>query len=180
MHPQSPSSSLSQDLEISSSLRRFDNSEGVLAHAQQQDVFEASRLHILCELLMRVLFGNLLFDNVEPAQPLGLIFPSPQAAIAIPQTLHCPARLPVGKRRFHRGSQLSGREVFIRLAVYPFCCVLFSTEASSLSKASANSFTPSSVSLSVTCFIEIPARARSSIVFFAPGISSVRLLRSLP
>ena len=74
----------------------------------------------------------------------------------------------------------SGREVFSRLTIYPFCCVLFATAASSLSKASANNLTPSSVSLSVTSFIEMPARARSSIVFVAPGTSSMRLLRSRP
>src|SRR5579863_10364596 len=41
---------------------------------------------------------------------------------------------------------------------------LFSTAARSLSKASAKSLTPSSVSWSVTAFMEIPARARSLMV----------------
>jgi hypothetical protein len=61
-----------------------------------------------------------------------------------------------------------------------FSCVLFATAASSLSKASAKSLTPSSVSLSVTSLIEIPARAKSSMVFCAPVTSSVRLLRRCP
>src|SRR5579872_6319556 len=123
----------------------------------------------------------LFFHDVEPAQPLRFVIAGPQARIAVPQFFYLALRLPIGNRRFHtagktfwKGSLQSAH------SVYPFWLVLRSTAANNFSKASANCFTPSSVSLSVTSFIEIPAFGRSSIVFCAPATSSVRLLRSFP
>ena len=73
-----------------------------------KDVLEASRLHILRELVQRIVLGNLLFDDIKPAQPLGLVFPCPQTGIAIPQPFYFRARLPGGNRRLDRGSQAFG------------------------------------------------------------------------
>src|SRR5579862_1057312 len=116
----------------------------------------------------------------DPAKSTG-----PQRSASLPQALHLAARLPVGRRRLNlrcqrvwQRSLQSAHRSF--LSSYPFCCVLFATAASSLSKASANNFTPSLVNLSVTSFIEMPARARSCITFDAPATSSVRLFRSRP
>src|SRR5271166_945355 len=59
-------------------------------------------------------------------------------------------------------------------------CELFSTASSNLSNASAKRRTPSSVSLSVTSFIEIPSLARVCMVRSADSTSSVRLARGCP
>src|SRR5580698_1586876 len=124
---------------------------------------------------------NLVFDNIQPAQPAGLIFARPERRIALPEALHLPARLPVGDVSLYRRGQILWQRSFqAAQAVFPFSWVLFSTAASSLWNASANSFTPSSVSFVVTSLIEIPAFARFSITFWAPATSSVRLLRNFP
>src|SRR5260370_8436771 len=57
---------------------------------------------------------------------------------------------------------------------------LLPVAASRVVKASEKSFTPSTRSLSVTSFMEIPALASSAMVFAAPSTFSVRLGRSCP
>src|ERR1035437_907784 len=149
-------------------------------------MLEPTGLNFLRDLHQLVVLCNLLVDNIEPSQPVGLVAAGPEGCIALPQTLHGTTRLPIGDRRFHgrgerfrQGSLQSAHEIY-PFACVVFCCVFLATAASSLSKASANNLTPSSVSLSVTSLIEMPARARSSITLAAPATSSVRLFRSTP
>ena len=59
-------------------------------------------------------------------------------------------------------------------------CVLFSTAASSLSNASSNRRTPSTVSLSVMRSIEMPVCARFCITSLASSTRSVRVSRGFP
>ena len=155
------------------------------AHPEQQHMLKAAGLHFLRELRQLIVLRDLLIDDIEPAQPVGFVAAGPERGIALPQTLHLAARLPIGDRGFHsRGQRFRQGSLQLAHKIYPFCCVFFSvllaTAARSLSNASANNLTPSSVSLSVTCLIEMPARARSSITLAAPATSSVRALRSRP
>jgi hypothetical protein len=124
---------------------------------------------------------DLFLDNVEPAQPFGLVVAGPQRCIVLPKALHLVARLPIANGSLHsRGETLGQRSFQAAQADFPFCAVFFSTAASSLWNASANNFTPSAVSFVVTSLIEIPVLARLSITFCAPATSSVRLFRSFP
>src|ERR1700685_3344427 len=98
----------------------------------------------------------------QPSQ-LGFVAPRPQGSFFLPQPFHLSGGLPAGDRGLYLRSQRLGEGSLQSAHVhYPFCCVLFccvllATTARSLSNASANSLTPSSVSLSVTSFIEMPA-----------------------
>src|SRR5579862_1386187 len=137
-------------------------------------------LHFLRNFLQLILLRYLLVDNVEPAQPLVFIAPRPKRSVTLPQTLHVSARLPLGDRRFHGRSKRFRQGGLQSAHGYPFCCVFFFTASSSLSKASAKSFTPSWVNLSVTSLIEMPTCDRSLITLAAAGTSSVRLFLSFP
>src|ERR1700691_413377 len=126
---------------------------------------ESSRANFVGELLETFSFRELFVDNREPAEPLAFIGIGPQGGVFGPEALDLVVQLPVFERSLHGLGQWWGQFVGHRFAEVPvasFAC--FSTAPRSLSKASAKSFTPSSVSWSVTSFMEIPARARSSMV----------------
>src|SRR5260370_7229831 len=74
-----------------------------------------------------------------------------------------------------------GRDKFLGLNSYFGAHLeLCSTAPRSLSKASEKRRTPSSVSLSFTCFMERPTLAAASTVLWASPRSSVTLVRSFP
>src|SRR5271157_3954689 len=58
------------------------------AHAEEKYVLEPAGLDFFCDLLQLVVLGNLLIQNIEPAQPVGFIAAGPQLCIALPQALH--------------------------------------------------------------------------------------------
>src|ERR1700733_13372947 len=102
--------------------------------------------------------SDLVFRNVQPAQPIGFIVARPKGGIALPEALHLATRLPIANGSLHRRSEtLWQRRLQTAHAVFPFCCVFFSTAASNCWKASANNFTPSAVSFVVTSLIDMPA-----------------------
>ena len=57
------------------------------AHAEEQDMLETALLHFFRNLLQLILLPNLLFDNIEPAQPTGFIRARPQRRIVLPEAL---------------------------------------------------------------------------------------------
>src|SRR5215471_10873169 len=144
------------------------------SHAEQQHVLESGLFYLFRDVLQLFALRNLFFDDIEPAQPLGFVFARPERGVTLPQTFHFSAGLPLAQGGFHRSGQRL-REGGLESAhtCFPFVCVLFDMASSNFVKASANSFTPSSVSLSVTSFIEMPAFARSAMTFWASGKSSV-------
>src|SRR5215472_4916647 len=75
------------------------------SHAEQQHVLKAARLNLLRELLQLIVLSNLLFDDVQPSQPLRFVVPRPQARVAIPKTLYLSSRLPFRNGRVYRRSQ---------------------------------------------------------------------------
>ena len=75
------------------------------AHAQQQYVLEAAILNLFRNLLELIVLGSLFFDDIEPPQPLVFVAACPQGSVALPQTLHVAARLPLRNRAFYRRSQ---------------------------------------------------------------------------
>ena len=79
------------------------------AHPQKENVLKTAEMNFLREFLQFVLMRGLLFNNVEPAEPLRFVVAGPEARVAIPQSLHLPARLPVGNRRLYRCSQRFGQ-----------------------------------------------------------------------
>ncbi len=90
---------------------------------------------------------NLFFDDAEPAEPLAFVRVGPERSIARPEALDLVVALPVLKRRLHGLREGLGQMIAHRVAEGPaaaFAC--FSTAARSLSNASANNLTPSSVS----------------------------------
>src|SRR6266853_3529989 len=139
-----------------------------------------SAAHLIRDFAQIVRLSHLLVYDIKPAQPLRLVRAGLERPIALPQAFHFSARLPLADRTLNRRRERLGQRRFQPTHACAFRWVLFSTTARSVSKASANNLTPSSVSLSVTSFIEMPALARSSMVFCAPGISSVKLSRTRP
>ena len=115
-----------------------------------------------------VAVGDLLVDDVEPAQPLGFVRAGPERGVVLPEAADFVARAPIVDVRLYRGRQGLGQ--FVGLQTYfrtHLGFELFSTAARSLSKASEKRLTPSSVSLSVTSFIEMPTLAAVSMVLWA-------------
>ena len=97
--------------------------------------------------LKALAFRELFLDDPEPAEPLAFVGVGPKRRIARPETLDFVVGFPVFERGLHGLRQRLRQFVDHRLGEEPvanFACV--STAASSLSKASAKSFTPSSVS----------------------------------
>src|ERR1700730_6536836 len=140
------------------------------AHPEQKNMFESSAPDFFGKIAQLDGVRDLVFRDIQPPQPLALIVAGPKCCVALPETLHLIAGVPIGDVCLHRSGQAFRQRRFQAAHAFcPFCCVLFSTAASSLWKASANSFTPSVVSLAVTSLMEMPALARLSITFCAPA-----------
>lgn len=164
MQTQGPSTPLSYHLEVTPRLCRLHHAESVLLPRNRQ-----------------LGWLDIVDEQIAHREPAGFVTSRPQGSVFLPQTLHLAACLPLGHGGLYRGGQLVRKgSLQSAHAYWPFRCVFFSTAASSLVKASANSLTPSSVSLSVTSFIGMPAFAKLSITFCAPCASSVRLFLTLP
>ena len=94
------------------------------AHAQQQHMLEAARLHFFRDLHQLIVLRELLVNNVEPAQPTGFVGAGPQGSVALPQALHLAVRLPGSGRRLYGGSQRVGQGGFKsshRSILWPGC-----------------------------------------------------------
>ena len=153
------------------------------AHAQQQDVREAAALGVL---------GNLA-KLVDAARSVRRVMPSQPSHLASSVPVHreasrCHRRrtLPVARQSsmvcFHGRARFGGKLCVCAtdLGLRSRTCLDLLDGGQQLSKASANSFTPSLVSLSVTSFMEMPACGEVVHGSRAPSMSSVRLWRSLP
>ena len=151
------------------------------AHAQQQDIGESGGLNFVCEIFQLRRIRKLLVGDRQPTEPLAFVLIGPQGSIVLPETPYFSRGAPVIKVFFYGRVRSAGSVAVCALTCgVAGRCVFFSTAASSLSKASANSFTPSAVSLSVTSFMTMPTDGESAMVFCAPSTSSVRLWRGLP
>src|ERR1700722_15017193 len=144
---------------------------------------ESGFLDVRRDFFQFVVLRDLLGHNGQPAQPFTFVSVGPERSVLRPQTLHFVVLLPVfDVRRDRLGKivrQLVGERIhyFFTADAAPVCCA---TAASSVSKAVANCLTPSSVSLSVAAFIEIPAFSNPCMVWCAASTFSSRLLRGLP
>src|SRR5258708_6387287 len=154
--------------------------EAGAAHAQQERMLESRLLYVLGNLLQSVYVRELLFGNGEPAEPITLVRATPERSILLPQARDFIVLLPIFERYSNRPRKRTGQLVSLAVQTHARTPAFLPTASSRVLKASANSLTPSTISLSVTSFIEIPAFARSAIVFAAPSTFSVRLGRSLP
>src|SRR5260370_11491683 len=124
--------------------------------------------------------GELYFRNGEPAQPIALVGATPQRRIFLPQTRDLIIPFPIVQGCGDRAPQLLRQFVGLCIDAHARTPALLPVASSRVLKASAKSLTPSTSSLSVTSFIEMPAFPRSAMVFAAASTFSVRLGRSLP
>src|ERR1700680_2623245 len=128
-------------------------------------MLETGAAHLSSDFAQIVCLSILRVSDIKPAQPAGLVRAGPERRIALPQAFHFSARLPLADRTLNRRRERLWQRRLQPTHACAFRCVLFSTAARSLSKASAHNLTPSSVSLSVTSFIEMRAGGRSDRVF---------------
>src|SRR5258708_31938843 len=143
-------------------------------------MFESRFPNVLCDWLETVDVRELLLRDGEPAEPIAFVGPRPKRSIFLPQPRDLAVSFPVfygcGNCTCKRAGQLVGLAVHAHAGTP---VVLF-TASNRVLKASAKSLTPSTISLSVTSFMEIPALARSAMVLAAPSTFSAKLGRSLP
>ena len=119
-------------------LRQHFRAEARSAHAEKQDMGEASEPGRLARLQQIANALVLLLDDVEPAKPFCLVLAGPQAGVARPE----PAHLAVVPPRFERRGDgfFQIRRQLVCLPVEPVAekaARLSATAPSSLSKASA-------------------------------------------
>src|SRR5258708_27234852 len=143
-------------------------------------MLEARLLNVCSNLLQSVSVRELLFGNGEPAEPITLVRPTQERSILLPKPRDFIIPLPIFERYSDRPRKRTGQLVGLAVQTHARTPAFLPTASSRVLKASANSLTPSTISLSVTSFMEIPAFARSAMVFAAPSTFSVRLGRSLP
>src|ERR1700723_814579 len=137
---------------------------------------ESSLFDFSGDFLELVVLRDLLGHDGQPSEPLAFVGVGPKRRVLGPETLHLVIFFPV----FDVGSNGLGkiiRQLIAERIHYFFTAeaeaawgspVCFATAASKVSKALANCFTPSSVSLSVAAFIEIPAFSSPCMVSCAP------------
>ena len=82
--------------------------EAGAAHAQEQRVFETAGAHLRGDVLEVLDVGDLVVDDSQPADPLGLVGAAPQRGVAAPQAAGFVVGLPVGERGLDRGGQFGG------------------------------------------------------------------------
>src|ERR1700722_3054757 len=160
----------------------FDAQAGT-AHAQQDAMGESSFLDVRGDFFQFVVLGDLFGDNGEPAKPFAFVGVGPKRSVFGPQTFHFVVFLPVFDVRGYGLGKLVRQLVSERIHYFftaDAALVCWATAASKVSKAEENCFTPSSVSLSVAAFIEIPAFSSPCMLWCAASTFSSRLLRGLP
>src|SRR5262249_30072249 len=123
---------------------------------------------------------DLLVDDAQPAEPAGFVCTGPQRSILLPKALYLVVLLPVADGRGYRVSQILRQLVFLCIDTHACTPAVLPVTSSSCANASANSLTPSTTSLSVISFMEMPTSAKVVIVRSALATSSVKLGRSLP
>src|ERR1700740_780332 len=143
-------------------------------------MFEARLLHVRGDLRERADVRGLFFGDGEPAEPIALVRSGPERSILLPEARNFIVFFPVFEGRAHRARELIRQFVGLFVNAHARTPAFLPTASSRVLKASANSLTPSTIRLSVTSFMEIPALARSAMIFAAPSTFSVRLGRSLP
>src|SRR5437588_10243020 len=85
------------------------------SHTEQKNVAKILFADLICKTLELVLLFKLLFVDIEPSQPLGLIAVRPQRRIALPEPLDFPARAPIIDR-FGSSRSQSRRQLVTLLA----------------------------------------------------------------
>ena len=80
--------------------------EARAAHAQQDDVGEAALLYLLGKALQPINIGQLLLDDVQPAEPFVLVRPGPQRLVPGPKAPNAAVLAPGLHFRFERGLHL--------------------------------------------------------------------------
>src|ERR1700674_3969174 len=81
--------------------------------------------------------GQLVVDDVQPAEPVLLVAAGPQRRIAFPQTLDLAVDAPVVEGGLHRCSDWAGQGS--RLTIYFFCGMLFCAHFGSFEIGSSES-----------------------------------------
>src|SRR5208337_404135 len=166
---------------VAKSLRQNFRTEARSTHPQKENVGKPLALHFAGQLLERIAMSDLALDNAQPAEPFRLVGACPKRCVALPQPADFVRGAPLLYVHLDRVRERV-RELEGQLADHRRTGVaeLFFTASSSLSNASAKRRTPSSVSLSVTSFIEMPTAATVCMILAAPARSSVRLGRGWP
>src|SRR6266849_6875995 len=123
---------------------------------------------------------KLLLGDIQPPKPVAFVGPGPERGVFLPKACYFIVFSPVLQRGGHRVGKIIRERVGLFVHAHARAPAVLPTASSRVLKASSKSFMPSASSLSVISFIEIPALARSAMVFAAPSTFSVRLGRNLP
>ena len=67
---------------------------------------KSGALNLVRELLQLGGVGELFVGDVEPSQPLGLVFAGPEGGVVLPQASYFSRRPPVAKVFFYRSIQI--------------------------------------------------------------------------
>src|SRR5260370_13484869 len=119
-------------------------------------MLESRLLYVLGNLLQSVHVRELFFCDGEPAEPITLVCPAPERSILLPQARDFIVLLPIFERYSNRPRKRTGQLVSLAVQTHARTPASLPTAASTALKASANSLTPSPISLSFTSFLEIP------------------------
>src|SRR5690242_9545824 len=143
-------------------------------------MLEARLFHVLSNALEIFRMRQLFFCDVQPAEPVAFVRAGPERRILLPEARHFIVFFPILEGCRYGLREIFRQDIGLFVHAHARAPAVLPTASSKVLKASENNFTPSASSLSVTSFIEIPALARSAIVFAAPSTFSVRLGRSFP
>ena len=127
------------------------------AHAQQQRVFEFFAFDFRGQPLEGLKLRQLLLGDVQPARPFPFVLAGPERRVSGPESAHLAVRSPVLDGGLDAGRQFRGQLVFEIAEAHACTPTTLPVACSSFVNASAKSFTPSTTSLSVTSFIEMPS-----------------------
>ena len=110
--------------------------------------------------------SSLLLGDIQPAEPFVFIGAGPQRGVSLPQAgdFSCTFFPIVRARRFTSSANVVGEFVGLRFRLTHSLLRFFRWRPEAVVKASEKSLTPSTRSLSVTSFMEMPALPRLSIV----------------
>src|SRR5579862_973834 len=154
--------------------------EAGAAHAEQEKMLEPGFFYVGGELLEGCEFRKLLVGDGEPAEPVVFIGVAPERGVFLPEPRDLVVASPVLQRGIDGGMELFRELVGQAINAHARTPACLEMASSSCLNGSWKSLTASASSLSVTCFMEMPAASKSVMVLLAPARSSVRLLRSLP
>src|SRR6266487_3164636 len=118
--------------------------------------------------------------NSKKEETIVFVGASPKGRVLLPEARDFIVFFPVFERSGDCACKLIRHFVGLWIDTHTRTPALLPVASRRVLKASEKSLTPSTISLSVTSFIEMPALARSAMVFAAPSTFSVKLGRSLP